>query len=109
MRIEAQVQVDLELSLTGYRLLDKEKTSVYDNNIYGGDLGIAGWPIVFGNYMLLSERVTGNIAIFDVSEITSPKMLAKYTSNTSPDIACVYEDKAYIPLGNYGIMVIDLK
>ncbi len=90
----------------GYRLLAKENSSIYENSLFGTD--VTGWPIIYGDIMVVSERMTGKIALYDISQITDPKAIAKFTSNTSPDIACVYGDKAYVPLGNYGLMVVDL-
>lgn len=90
----------------GYRILDREVQSIYDNPIYGNVVG--GWPVVFGNILVVSNRVGGILSIYDISDITNPSQIAYYETNASPDLATRDGNTLYVPIGNYGFMIINL-
>ena len=65
-----------------------------------------GWPRVFEDIMVLSNRAEGIISLYDVSELTSPVLIAEIYTNGLPDIAAYYDGKVYVPVGQYGLLVI---
>jgi hypothetical protein len=90
----------------GYRILDREVISIYDNPIYGNVVG--GWPVVLGDVLVLSNRASGILSVYDISDIYNPTQLAYYETNASPDLATRDGNTLYVPIGNYGFMVINL-
>ena len=91
----------------GYRILDRETPSIYDNPIYGNVS--SGWPVIYDNLLIVSHRIGGTVSIYDISDITNPKNIAIYKTNTSPDLAMKDGNKVYVPLGNYGFMIINVE
>lgn len=90
----------------GIRILDKNTKSFYDAAAYPAS---TGWPKIFGDVMVLSDRAKGIISIYDVSVITSPEVIAEIYTNGLPDIAAFYDGKIYVPVGQYGLLVIKTK
>ena len=90
----------------GIRILDKNTKSFYDAAAYPA---ATGWPKIFGDVMVLSNRAKGIISIYDVSVITSPEVIAEIYTNGLPDIAAFYDGKIYVPVGQYGLLVIKTK
>lgn len=90
----------------GYRILDREIPSIYDNQIYGNVAG--GWPVVLGDVLVVSNRMAGELGIYDISDVYNPTKIASYVTNTSPDLATRDANKLYVPLGYFGFMVINL-
>lgn len=87
----------------GIRILEKNTKSFYEAQAYPAALG---WPRVFEDIMVLSNRAEGIISLYDVSELTSPVLIAEIYTNGLPDIAAYYDGKVYVPVGQYGLLVI---
>jgi len=69
---------------------------------------VGGWPVVLGDVLVVSNRVGGILSIYDISDITNPSQIAYYETNASPDLATRDGNTLYVPIGNYGFMVINL-
>ena len=70
----------------------------------------SGKPTVCGNYLVLTRHDNGMIYILDISDVTKPNVIHTIDTVGNPDIA--YYDAetgvVYIPLGNQGMLTIDL-
>ena len=74
----------------------------------------SGKPTVCGNYLFVSERISGMVRIYDISCITDPdstetaaKLIGVFAFDGNPDIIQVDGTTVYIPLGYQGMLVID--
>ena len=68
-----------------------------------------GRPTVIGNYLFVSNRIDGIITVYDISDISSARVLCTMTLDGNPDVVCADGSTAYIPLGYQGLLVIDTK
>ena len=83
---------------------------------YSGDFTgtVAGKPTVFGDIMLLCERVSGRCDIIDISGLDIPngkydaKHITSFTFTGNPDLAKVIDSRIVFPLGNQGIISVSL-
>ncbi len=83
----------------------------YSGNIPGT---VYGKPTIFGDFMLLCDRISGRVNIIDISgiDVANNKYEARYiTSFTfagNPDLAKVIDSRIVFPLGNQGVLSISL-
>lgn len=69
----------------------------------------SGKPTVCGNYLVLTRHDTGMIYILDITDIENPRLIHSFDTVGNPDIAYYDSDgTVYIPLGNQGLLAIDL-
>ena len=86
-------------------------THTYSGNFTGT---VAGKPTVFGDIMLLCERVSGRCDIIDISGLDIPngkyeaKHITSFTFTGNPDLAKVIDSRIVFPLGNQGIISVSL-
>ena len=69
-----------------------------------------GKPTVCGDYLVVTSHDNGMIYVIDISDIRTPRLVHKIDTVGNPDVA--YYDSVngsvYIPLGNQGLLVINL-
>lgn len=68
---------------------------------------LSGKPIVRGNTLFVADRLWGDVAVCDISDLNAPKLLAKFNFSGHPDMVCpIDDDYAAVPLGHQGIALI---
>ena len=90
---------------TSYRLFTD--TTTYTGVGYAGGVKISGKPTVCGDYLVVTRHDNGMIYIID---LTTNTLIHTIDTVGNPDIA-YYDETAntvYIPLGNQGLLAIDL-
>lgn len=89
----------------GYIIADLKNSECEKITVPG--VKIYGKPKIYKNIMVVSERIEGDVFIIDISDIHKPELIEKYNFAGNPDIACIIENKIYIPLGHQGIGIIE--
>lgn len=106
--IAAHKNEALFIGWNNYRLYSDAES--YSGNYTDHDkTKFSGKPTVCGNYLVVTRHDDGMIYILDISDITSPEVIHTIDTVGNPDIA--YYDgngTVYIPLGNQGLLTIDL-
>ncbi len=75
---------------------------------------VKGKPSVFGNLMLVTDRIGGICHVVDISELDidggvfDASVLTSFNVAGNPDIAKVIGNKILFPLGNQGILAVSL-
>ncbi len=80
-----------------------------DNYADASNEKFSGKPTVCGNYLVVTKHDSGMIYILDISNIDNPEVIHVINALGNPDIA--YYDGSgtvYIPLGNQGLLTINL-
>ena len=93
----------------GYVLCDirsEKEYSQYDVIRIEG-INLRGKPVVHGNVLYVSDKLEGNVAVCDISNIMKPRLIGHYNFSGHPDLACPLEGGAVIPLGHQGLGYIE--
>ncbi|MBR5307397.1 MAG: hypothetical protein IKU43_01385 [Clostridia bacterium] len=103
-----------------YNPAECDENTVYANltqhkitNIPSG-VTVRGKPTIYGDIMILAERVLGDVYVVDISglDVDAGKFEAKYITHFNftgnPDIAKVFGSRMVFPLGNQGIVSMSI-
>ena len=107
--IAAHKNEALFIGWNNYRLYSDAES--YSGNYTDHDkTKFSGKPTVCGNFLVVTRHDDGMIYILDISDITSPEVIHTIDTVGNPDIAYYDSESgtAYIPLGNQGLLAIDL-
>ncbi|MBR5307139.1 MAG: hypothetical protein IKU43_00080 [Clostridia bacterium] len=80
----------------------------------GSSSTVAGKPTIYGDLMLLADRISGKVSIIDISGIDvknnqfDAKYITGFTFTGNPDLAKVIDNRLVLPLGNQGILSVSL-
>ena len=91
----------------GYKLIAAMEEDYDKKDIIKHDGTIIGKPTVFGNILCVSNRVTAQIEIIDISEIEKPNLIQSFTSTGSPAELVIKNASVIIPDGYKGLQIID--
>jgi len=64
---------------------------------------LRGKPVISNNRLFVTDRLDGNVTVCDISDLSAPKLLAKYNFSGHPDLVCPVGGGAVIPLGHQGL------
>jgi hypothetical protein len=97
----------LNMTGTGYLLYDpledpKELTAC------SSVAGCTGKPAVYGELLIVTNRVKGMLYFADISDPESPRSKGEYQLPGNPDIVLVAFGSAYVPCGNAGLIRVPL-
>ncbi len=94
---------------SGYILLSEEHenpTCADDLPQYPVDNGFRGYLCASDDRLISSDRISGLIRITDISDITSPRLLAKIETNASVSNALVSDGRILVPGGRMGLLSV---
>lgn len=75
----------------------------------GNTVNVTGKPSIYGNTLVMSDRLYGKLYILDIRDIAKPVLLRAFTTLPgNPDVATFSGDSIYIPLGYQGLIKLDL-
>jgi len=75
----------------------------------GNTVNVYGKPAIYGDTLILSDRIYGRLYILDIQDIEKPVLLKAWQDLPgNPDAATFSGNYAYIPLGYQGIVRLDL-
>lgn len=91
----------------GYVIYDPENTSVdpRTTTLYKiSGITMTGKAYLYNeNVLILSNRIDRTIQLIDITDRTAPKLLKQISVSGNPDIATVYGDYLYVPMGYQGL------
>lgn len=94
----------------GYKILTIENgavTSASDVITLEGDVFLRGYPVIRGDLLVVTDVVTGNVVIADLSDLEQPKLKATFTLSGSVDPALITKSgKILIPARYDGLIVL---
>ena len=94
----------------GYKILkieDGSATSATDVITLGGDVFLRGYPVIRGDLLVVTDVVTGNVVIVDLSDLEKPKLKTFFTLPGSVDPALITRNgKILIPARYDGLIVL---
>ena len=97
----------LNMTTSGYILYDPaEDPSALP--ALSGTSGCTGKPTVYGDLLIVTNRVKGKLYFQDISDPSAPRLTAELQLSGNPDIALVAFGSVYVPCGNAGLIRISL-
>jgi len=97
----------LNMTSVGYILYDPLEDPATLEAVNGVP-GCTGKPTVYGNLLIVANRITGKLYFLDISDPAAPYSKGEVTLSGNPDIALVAFDSVYVPAGNAGLIRIPL-
>lgn len=95
----------------GYFLYEPSTTSNFESvelrTVNGESLN--GKPIVYNDFLFLSDRIGGGMQVVSIKNIENPKLIYSNISQGNPDLVEICNDFVFWPLGYSGLMVYPLK
>lgn len=96
----------------GYSFYKPLLTGEYDTKIpvYRVQEGPAfrGKPTVRGNILAACNRVDGDVTIFDITDLKSPKLIRKFRVSGNADLPFIADGYVLVPAGYQGLIKFDL-
>jgi hypothetical protein len=75
---------------------------------HSGVSGCTGKPTVYGDLLIVTNRVKGMLYFLDISDPENPRSKGEIQLFGNPDIVLVAFGKVYIPAGNAGLVRMEL-
>lgn len=97
----------LNMTSQGYILYDPTEDPA-SLTAYSSVSGCTGKPTVYGDLLIVTNRVTGMLYYLDISDPDTPVSKGEMKLPGNPDIALVANGAIYIPLGNAGLIKLPM-
>ena len=68
-----------------------------------------GKPVVKDGILYVSDRLTGEVTVLDISDPCAPKLIFSYQFSGHPDLPCPIDGGVVIPLGHQGLARIEIE
>lgn len=75
---------------------------------YKTNVSVMGKPVVYGNKLVMGDRVNGNIYIGDVSNPEAIQITKSIAVSGNPEMAVITDDYMLLPLGHQGLFKFSL-
>lgn len=93
----------LAVTANGCTILDIRENAVCGALPLPGTAGVRGKPVTDGRLLVIGDRISGIVTVFDITGRTAPVLLRKIVFSGFPDLACIAGRDIFIPLGHDGI------
>ena len=68
-----------------------------------GGIRLYGKPVAKDGILYVSDRLTGEFTVCDISDPDAPELILNYQFSGHPDLSCPTDDGVIIPLGHQGL------
>jgi hypothetical protein len=91
----------------GYVLANRMENDLEDKEIIKHEGKIVGKPRICDNILCVSNRITSEVEIIDISSLYKPKLLKQFTTKGTPAEIVLRNGSLIIPDGYMGLQIID--
>lgn len=92
----------------GYVIYDPVSDNTPVITAVDSDVAFSGRPAIFGNILVASDRINGNIHLVDISDLVSPQVIKTIQVAGNPDSAVMLGRYLLIPAGYQGLFRFDI-
>ena len=97
----------LNMTASGYLIYDPTEDPA-SLTAYTAVSGCTGKPTVYGDLLIVTNRVKGMLYFLDISDPERPRSKGELQMMGNPDIVLVANGSAYVPCGNAGLVRVPL-